>query len=340
METIIGAIRFIRFVLLAIIALFIVAVIALYVYQPSPPDRFSFSDEGETIPLPDGRQLAWTDSGDPNGRPIFYFHGGPGSRIEAQLYDAANKELGIRMIALDRPGYGRSDFQPGRSYLDWADDVQAVADQLAIERFAVIGFSSGGPYAALVAHEMPERLSVVAIVAGEGPYLHADYPWAALSEQSFGASPVNNIFMFSAKYAPFVMRSFFRLMRIMIFADPIGVMQSSGGEILSDRDLQMFTRDEYALAQVEALRQGAAGPSHDFTLERRDWPFALEDINAPEVLVFHGQDDGGVDPAVATFVCGLIPACGKTVMFPGEGHSVLYHRYNEIAGAILSAWKD
>ncbi len=332
--------RYIKFALVAILALLVVAMIALYIYQPSPPDHFSFSDKGETLRLPDGRQLAWTESGDPAGRPVFYFHGGPGSRIEAQLYDAANKELGIRMIALDRPGYGRSDFQPGRSYLDWAGDVGAVADKLGIKRFAVIGFSSGGTYAALVAHEMPERLSVAAIVAGEGPYMHPDYPWSALDEHSFGVSPINRIFMFSAKYSPFVMRSFFRLMRIMVFADPVGMMQNSGGDMLSDHDLEMFTSDEYALAQVEAFRQGALGVTHDFALERRHWPFALEDIHAPEVLVFHGQDDGGVDPAVGAFVCGRIPACDEVVMFPGEGHSVIYHNYNEIAGAILSAWKN
>jgi pimeloyl-ACP methyl ester carboxylesterase len=243
------------------------------------------------------------------------------------------------MIALDRPGVGRSDFQPGRSYLDWAGDVGAVADHLGIERFAVIGFSSGGPYAAVVAHEMPERLTIVAIAAGEGPYRHPDYPWSALGAHSFGVSPINRLFMFSAKYAPFIMRGFFRVMRIMIFADPVGVMQDSGGDIFSGRDLEMFTRQEYALGQVEALRQGARGATHDFTLERRDWPFALEDIRAPEVLLFHGQDDGGVDPAVGAFVCGLIPACDEAVVFPGEGHSVLYHRYDEIAGAMLTAWK-
>lgn len=332
--------RILGYLVVAVFAIIGVALIALYVYEPKPTADFGFSDAGQILRLADGRQIAWTDSGDPNGQPVFYFHGGPGSRIEALLYHEDNTQLGIRMIALDRPGYGRSDFQAGRSYLDWAEDVEAVADHLGIERFAALGFSSGGPYAALLAHQIPERLSVVLIVAGEGPYLHPEYPWSELGEGSFGASPINDVFMFSARNWPFVMRTFFRLMRPMIFADPIGVMQNSGGEMMSARDLEMFTTHEYALAQVEALRQGAGGPTQDFTMERREWPFALKDIVAPEILVFHGEDDGGVDPAVGAFVCELIPACDEVVIFPGEGHSVLFHHYEEIAGAMLRAWRD
>jgi hypothetical protein len=65
------ALRFIKLALAAVFVLLVVAVIALHTYEPSPPDAFSFSDDGETLRLPDGRLLAWTDSGDPAGRPVF-----------------------------------------------------------------------------------------------------------------------------------------------------------------------------------------------------------------------------------------------------------------------------
>ena len=85
-----------------ILAILVIAlVVGLFVYKPTPAEGFGFSSEGETIQLSDGRTLAYVDSGDPEGRPLIYFHGGPGSRLEALLFDELNQQLGIRMIAPD-----------------------------------------------------------------------------------------------------------------------------------------------------------------------------------------------------------------------------------------------
>jgi pimeloyl-ACP methyl ester carboxylesterase len=77
--------------------------------------------------------------------------------------------------------------------------------------------------------------------------------------------------------------------------------------------------------------------TRDFTIERLDWPFQLENIHAP-VLVFHGEEDGGVDPRTAEYVCMRIPSCDEPTIYPGEGHSVVYFRYAEIIQAMLEAW--
>ena len=69
------------------------------------------------------------------------------------------------------------------------------------------------------------------------------------------------------------------------------------------------------------------------------WPFELENVQASTVLVFHGEDDAGVDPRIGEYVCLRIPACSEPVMFSGEGHSVVYYRYEEIARAMLDAWE-
>ena len=153
---------------ITILVLLVVAVIGLLVYEPSPGGGFAFSSERDTIQLSDGRTLAYLDTGDPDGRPIFYFHGGPGSRLQGTFFEEFNRQSGIRMIVPDRPGYGLSDFQDNRTYLQRPDDVRELADRLGIDRFAVLGWSSGGPHAAAVAHGIPERLAVAAIVAGEG----------------------------------------------------------------------------------------------------------------------------------------------------------------------------
>ena len=331
--------RIFSIIILAILALILVAVVGLFVYEPSPAEGFAFSSAGKTIQLSDGRTLAYLDSGDPEGRPVFYFHGGPGSRLEGLMYDELNQQLGIRMIALDRPGYGLSDFQEDRTYLDWPDDVSELADQLGIDRFAVLGWSSGGPHAAVVAHGLPQRITVVGIVAGEGPYASADFPQSVLTGDTFGGSGFNKLFIWSANNGPWLMRTLFRMMRILIFTNSVGLVENSGDAGMSAKDMQLFTSDEYTAAQIEAFRQDAEGATRDFTIERLDWPFELEKIHAPTVLVFHGEEDNGVDPKVGEYVCMRIPSCDEPTIYPGEGHSVMYYRYQEIIQAMLEAWE-
>jgi pimeloyl-ACP methyl ester carboxylesterase len=326
-------------IILAILVLTLVAIVGLFVYKPSPADGFAFSSDGKTIQLSDGRTLAYLDIGDPEGRPLFYFHGGPGSRLEGLLFDKLNQQLGIRMIAPDRPGFGLSDFQEDRTYLDWPDDVCELADQLGIDRFAVLGWSSGGPHAAAVAHGIPQRLAVAAIVAGEGPYLSDDFPQSVLTGATFSGSRVNKLFIWSANNGPWLMRIFFRLARILIFSDPAGFAEGSFGSDLPTKDKQLFTLHEFSAGMVEALRQGVEEWTHEYTIERLDWPFKLEDIHAPTVLVFHGEDDTGVHPRIGEYVSMRIPSCDKPTIYSGEGHSVVYYRYEEIIQAMLEAWE-
>jgi pimeloyl-ACP methyl ester carboxylesterase len=317
----------------------VAAIAGLYLYEPTPAEGFDFSSAGETIQLSDGRTLAYLEVGDPEGRPVFYFHGTPGSRLEGLMYDELNQQLGIRMIALDRPGYGLSDLQEDRTYLDWPDDVSELADHLGIERFAVLGWSSGGPHAAAVAHEIPQRLTVAAIVAGEGPYASDDFPQSVLTGDTFAGSGVNKLFIWSANNGPWLMRTLFTMQRIMLFRDPAGFVEDAGGFFDLAKDKQFFTRDEYSAEQVEAFRQDAEGITRDLTIERLDWPFELEDIHAPTVLVFHGEEDTLLHPRIGEYVCMRIPSCDEPTIYPGEGHTVLYYRYEEIIQAMLEAWE-
>jgi pimeloyl-ACP methyl ester carboxylesterase len=125
----------------------------------------------QQIKLKDGRSLGYAEYGNTNGQPVFCFHGFPGSRLDWPLCDANNSadELKARIIVADRPGMGLSDFKRGREILDWPDDLIELADALHVDRFAVLGFSGGGPYAAACAFKIPERLTATAIVCGMGP---------------------------------------------------------------------------------------------------------------------------------------------------------------------------
>jgi len=127
-----------------------------------------------TVTLPDGRRLAYTEWGLPDGKPLLYFHGTPGSRLWCPDEDAT-AAAGVRLIAPDRPGFGRSDPQEGRTLADWPKDVEALADALHISSFAVVGVSGGGAYAAACAALIPRRLSGVAVVSCRAL---TEYNWA------------------------------------------------------------------------------------------------------------------------------------------------------------------
>src|SRR5204863_1333027 len=89
----------------------------------------------------------------------------------ARVACADARRLGVRLIAPERPGCGRSCAAPERTLLSWPADVLEFADALGIDRFAVVGFSAGGPYAAACAHLLPpERLIAAAIVNGVAPH--------------------------------------------------------------------------------------------------------------------------------------------------------------------------
>ena len=109
--------------------------------------------------LPDGRTLMYAEYGVPNGKPVLYFHGLAGSRLEAAVLDGTDLvKAGIRMIACDRPGMGGSDFQPGRCFSHWPADIVPLADRLGLVKFAVLGVSGGGGYVSACARLIPDRL--------------------------------------------------------------------------------------------------------------------------------------------------------------------------------------
>ncbi len=133
-------------------------------------DDESLSREG-SLKLCDGRCLAYREYGDPHGQLVFYFHGTPGSRLEVALVSDEAYSAGIHLIAVDRPGLGRSTYDPCRRILDWPSDVAALADSFGYtdRQFGVLGFSGGAPYASACVLRMPHRINHAAIVSGHSP---------------------------------------------------------------------------------------------------------------------------------------------------------------------------
>ena len=123
------------------------------------------------LELDGGRTVGYATWGDPEGTPVFFAHGTPGSRracfpnLDDPGWLARRRP---RFIGVDRPGYGYSDPRPEAGLLECAGDFVRVADRLGIERFGVIGFSGGGPYVIALVALVPERVEGVAVVSGLG----------------------------------------------------------------------------------------------------------------------------------------------------------------------------
>lgn len=126
-------------------------------------------DHPGTVTLPDGRELGYAETGDPDGVPVLAFHGVPSGRLGAAVFDAAAREAGVRIIAPERPGVGVSDPLPGRELADWPTDAAALLDALDIDAAPVFGISGGGPYALACGALAPERFPRVAVCCGVGP---------------------------------------------------------------------------------------------------------------------------------------------------------------------------
>ncbi len=283
----------------------------------------------ETLTLPDGRMLGYAEYGAPDGEPGFYFHGHPGSRFEAALAHEAALASGLRIIAVDRPGYGRSDFQRGRTILDWPADVAAAADALSIGTFSVLGAYGGGPYSLACASLLPERVVRVGVVSGVGPY--------SAPGVTDGMRLQNRIaFKWGARIPPlarFIMSSMARQTK----KNPERTVEAVAAA-MSGRDAEIAKRPEVQQALIavitEAFRQGSEGSAWDMILLGRPWGFRLEDIKM-RVHLWQGEEDVLVPPAMGRYMADHIPDCVAR-FFPGEGHLLVVDHMEEILGSFVA----
>ena len=282
----------------------------------------------QTITLRDGRTLSYARFGDPDGSPVFYFHGFPGSRLEPRIGHEGALKAGVKLLAIDRPGFGRSTRKPGRCLLDWPDDVVELADALGIERFAVMGVSGGGPYAAACALKIPQRLRAAAIVCGVGPL---DVP--GITE---GMMRTNRMLFGAARYLGPVLRIMMASMSRALLRDPLKAMERMAGSLPEpDRILMQSpeVREHFGAGVREALRQGTKPAVEEAKIYGKPWGFRLEDISMP-VELFQGELDVNVPVGMGRYQASAIPNC-RAHFYPDEGHlSLAQNRMGDILAAL------
>ncbi len=284
--------------------------------------------EGRTLRLRDGRFLGYAEYGDPQGKPLFYFHGFPGSRLEARLAHDAAKAGGVRVISLDRPGMGLSDFQRGRRFTDWPEDVVQASDAQGIGRFAVMGLSGGGPYVAVCALKLPQRLTAAGIISGVAPL---DSPGATA-----GMSRQNRLIFGLGRRLPWLARPMWWLAR-QASRDPDRLLNQIRRSA-AEPDKAILDRPQvraiYKADLQEAFRRGSRGLAHELVVYSRPWGFRLEDITMP-VHLWQGEADANVPVSMGRYQASAIPNCRAT-FYPGEGHLMSIDRMEEILAALLS----
>ena len=283
------------------------------------------SDRSSILRLPDGRRLAYAEYGDPRGRPLIYNHGLLSSRFEAVFADGAARRLGLRLIAVDRPGCGGSDPLPGRRLLDWPWDVAALAAALRLPHFHVFGVSGGGPYALACASALAGRVTGLTLVCPLGP------PDTLVGlEEGAGT----RLFEFAGRHQA-AARVALAPLGLWLRHWPIGFAERMmAAASPTDRAAlrEPPIRAGFAAALREGVRQGVGGALADIALYVQDWGFGLEHVGVP-VQLWQGGADHTVPPAVARALAGRLPQCAVHFL-PDEGHfSLPVHQ----APAILEA---
>ncbi len=283
------------------------------------------------VTLPDGRRLGYAEWGPRDGPPVLYFHGVPSSRLDALMFDgpAVAERAGVRLVAVDRPGCGRSDFQPGRRITDWPADVAALADRIGLTEFAVMGWSGGAAYALACARALPHRVLAAAVVSGMGPH---DVP--GLTD---GTNPQSMKFFALNRDHPWVARLQDRLMAWGAGRSPDTFVARTTAA-MPPVDRTPMGRPDVAAAYIGAVREcfrhGPRGGQVDTALMASAWQFDPTRINIP-VHLWHGERDVDAPPAMGRWMARTVPS-SRARFFPDEGHiSLIVSRAEEILRALV-----
>ena len=280
-----------------------------------------------TIELRDGRTLAYSEWGDLRGRPVIHHGGRPGSRLlcpDEQATDAA----GVRLITIDRPGYGLSDPRLHRTYRDWVQDYVEFAERLDLPACPVMGWSGGGPYALASAVYAPGRVTSVGLAAIETPLDDDPGGWDQVD-------PEFRTLIESLRRDPEAAMAGIR-QRYQWYADGWESWVASLSTDPTDPDFPVNSRPDVKEAMTacfrEAARQGSTGLIEDAVAVLRPWGFALADVVQP-VHIWWGEADPVNAVRTGHWLATAFPRA-TLVTYPGEGHMAPVSHWGEMLAAL------
>ncbi len=290
--------------------------------RPTTTDR-------DAVLLADGRRLRYAEAGPRDGVPVLYCHGAIGTPLGASVdLDAIAWDLGVRHIAVSRPGVGGSDPDPGRTVLSFAGDLGQLADSLGVGRFAVIGVSAGGPYALGVAHQLGSRVDRVAVCSSLSP-LCAPHRTPGMQRRIqlalAGVARAPGLCGAVGDWALPLIRRHPELLSHVIAAHAAPAERC--------RLQQARERGAAAASFLEASSGGVRGMIGDYLTYSRGWGFDVSEVHTP-VHLWHGADDPLVPIDHALQLAAALPNC-QVFFDADEGHHFFRRRLREILTMLI-----
>ena len=264
-----------------------------------------------SIRLADGRRIVYLEVGDPGGTPVIYHHGGLSSAYDVVPAAPAAATAGVRIIAPNRPGVGRSDRQPGRTTADWSADVAELVDHLGIERFAVMGWSLGGAFAQAVAVGLGDRVNGLSLVASTIPPT-----WAGADTE---LNRMDRLFLGLHQRGAKIDRTLLRGLRLLARKAPGAMARTSH---FPPEDAPVLTA-----AIAEGLRH-ARGVIDEYHCMAVGWGFEPSAI-ACRTDVWQGDADDLVPASWGRRLADAIPGASLQAV-PGGTHFLAYDHWGEI----------
>jgi pimeloyl-ACP methyl ester carboxylesterase len=263
-----------------------------------------------TLELAGGRRLAYDDIGAPDGRPIVYLHGCPDCRLTRHPDDGIPATIGVRLIAVDRPGYGGSDAPRDWTRRSMAEDIVGLLDHLAIDRCAVLGWSSGGQIALACAAVAPERVAAVGLVASTVP---------APFEGDAGAVAQDML--------PFVAPEGLDASLALEH-----IREAKSEAYLCDLDSIPGLQGQLAVAMQAAIACGPSGAEFDLRNLMTPWDIDLAAIEVP-VSLWYGALDDVVDPAIGAALASVLPN-SRLETVEGASHLLLLTQWTTLLDSL------
>jgi pimeloyl-ACP methyl ester carboxylesterase len=284
----------------------------------------------ETVTLTDGRRLVFSVTGPADGVPVIYCHGAIGTPIEATIdLQRITRALGVLYISPSRPGIGGSDPSPGRTVLDFADDIGELADALQLKRFSVVGVSAGGPYALALAYKLRGRVGRVAVCSSLSPL--------GPPHATPGVQKRVRLTLGLLAQRPALCRALGDAVLPAIAQRPEllnRVISAHAAPAERDRLAGGHERAAVSDSFLDATRHGVGGLVDDYLTYAGGWDFPLAEVYN-EVHLWHGAGDPLVPVEHALQLAASLPRC-QVFIDPDEGHHFFRSSLGEILAALVS----
>lgn len=279
--------------------------------------------ENKTIQLSDGRTLGYTEWGPIAGNPVLFFPGTPGTRHCRFGTEDLVSKVDIRLFSLDRPGYGLSDPKPGRTIVDWTDDVLEFANSLGFEKFAVIGHSGGGPFAAACAYKIPDR-ALVSVLAGSADAFTEPEVFEQLDKETQGMIHLS-------QSDPEEARRIAQTAPHLTVEALLNRVTTTGPAV----DIDVHKEPEFLAMLKEILDEAITSVGlekseffNEIVLLSRPWGFPLSKIKG-EVHLWYGDLDDHHSPNHCRYLARVLPN-NKTFFRNDQGGMILWTCTEEV----------